>query len=128
MHLVKSEASSTSKIHIVFDAFAKSTPGTSLTNQLLVGPNVYSSLIDVLIRFCTHKFALTADVSKMYHAVFLPMDQRNLHRFVWREDPQHPFKDFHMMRLTFDVSATSFAANMAIRQNTLNQEKKSPGR
>ena len=65
MHVVKSETSSTSKIHIVFDASAKSTSGASLNDQLLVGPTVHSSLIDVLMRFRIHKVALTADVSRM---------------------------------------------------------------
>ena len=34
--------------------------------------------------------------------------------------------DFHMKRLTFGVSASSFAANMAIRQNALDHERSYP--
>ena len=42
---------------------------------------------------------------------------RDLHRFVWRRDPEEPIKDFRMTRLTFGVSASSFIANMCVRQN-----------
>ena len=126
MHVVKKETSSTSKMRIVFYASAKTTSGASLNDQLLVGPTVHSQLIDVLIRFRRHKIALTADVSRMYRAVLLHEDQRDLHRFVWREDPQHAFSDFRMTRLTFGVSASSFAANMAMKQNALNHQDEYP--
>ena len=123
MHAVRKESSSTSKIRVVSDASAKTASGVSLNDQLLVGPTVHPSLIDVLLRFRKYKIALTTDVSRMYRAVLLPEHQRDLHRFVWREDPTQPLKDFRMTRLTFGVSASSFAANMAMRQNALDNAK-----
>ena len=65
MHAVRKESSSTTKIRVVFDASAKSSSGVSL-NDLLVGPTIHSSLIDVLLRFRFHRIALTTDVSRMY--------------------------------------------------------------
>ena len=59
------------------------------------------------------------DVSRMYLAVLLPETEHNLHRFVCREDPEWPLVDYQMMRLTFGVSASFFAANMAMKQNAL---------
>ena len=126
MHAVRKETSSTSKIRVVFDASATTTSGTSLNDQLLVGPIVHSSLVDVLLRFRQHKVALTADVSRMYRAVLLPKEQRDLHRFLWREDPHQPVKDYRMTRLTFGVSASSFAANMALKQNAINHIQSHP--
>ena len=70
MHTVRKESSTTNKVRIIFDAFAKSSSGTSLNDQLLVGPTVHSSLVDVLLRFRHHKVALTTDVSRMYRAAF----------------------------------------------------------
>ena len=86
MHAIRKETSSTSKLRIVFDASAKTSTGTSLNDHLLIGPTVHAPLIDVLLRFRQHRVALTTDVSRMYRAVLLPEDQRDLHRFVWRED------------------------------------------
>ena len=46
----------------------------------------------------------------------VPAD-RDLHRFVWRKDPKESLKDYRMTRITFGVSASSFAANMSVKQN-----------
>ena len=93
--------------------------GISLNDLLLVGPTVHSPLIDVLLRFRLHRVALTADVSKMYRAIELVASDRDLHRFVWRRTPEEPLQDYRMTRVTFGVSASSFAANMSLKQNAL---------
>ena len=126
MHAVRKETSSTSKLRVVFDASAKTSTDTSLNDHLLVGPTVHAPLIDVLLRFRQHRVALTTDVSRMYRSVLLPEGQRDLHRFVWREDPCQPIKDYRMTRLTFGVSASSFAANMALKQNTIDHKESHP--
>ena len=126
MHVVRKEDSSTSKVRVVFDASANTTSGTSLNDHFLVGPTVHPSLIDVLLRFRQYRVALTTDVSRMYRAVRLSNDQKDLHRFVWREHPQQPLVDYRMTRLTFGVSASSFAANMALKQNALNYRHEYP--
>lgn len=53
----------------------------------------------------------------MYRAVELTQSDRDFHRFVWRKDPGEPLQDYRMTRVTFGVSASSFAANMAVKQN-----------
>lgn len=117
MHAVRKESSTTTKVRAVFDASAKTSTGVSLNDTLLVGPTVHSSLVDVLLRFRTHRVALTADVSKMYRAIALAQPDRDLYRFVWRSTPHDPLKDFRMTRVTFGVSASSFVANMCVKQN-----------
>ena len=91
----------------------------SLNDTLLVGPTVHSPLIDVLLRFRFHCIALTTDVSRMYRAVELTSSDRDLHRFVWRRNPDEPLQDYRMTRVTFGVSASSFAPNMSVKQNAL---------
>ena len=116
MHAVRKEHSTTTKLRVVFDASAKSASGTSLNDTLLVGPTIHPPLIDVLLRFRLHRIALTADVSKMYRAIELAPSDRDLHRFVWRSNVKDPLIDYRMTRVTFGVSASSFAANMAVKQ------------
>ena len=53
----------------------------------------------------------------MYRAVELTPSDRDLHRFVWCNKPDETLKDFRMTRLTFGVSASSFLANMCVKQN-----------
>ena len=126
MHAVKKESSTTTKIRAVFDASAKSSSNTSLNDILLVGPTVHSPLIDVLLRFRLHRIALTADVSKMYRAIELIKTDRDLHRFVWRSKQDEPLRDYRMTRVTFGVSASSFAANMSVKQNAIDHALEFP--
>ena len=119
MHAVKKESSTTTKLRAVFDASAKPSTNVSLNDILMVGPTVHSSLVDVLLRFRLHRIAMTADISKMYRAIELVDSDRDLHRFVWRSSENEALKDYRMTHVTFGVSASSFAANMAVRQNSL---------
>ena len=126
MHAVWKDSSTTTKLRVVFDASAKSTSGSSLNDQFLVVPTVHPPLIDVLMRFRRPKVAMTTDVSKMYREVIIPEDQRDLHRFLWREDRVQPMHEYRMTRLTFGISASSFAANMALRRNVLDHQQEYP--
>ena len=119
MHAVYKASSTTTKIRAVFDASAKSSTGVSLNDTLLVGPTIHPPLVDVLLRFRLYPVALTADVSKMYRAIELTDADKDLHRFVWRSNSSNPLKDYRMTRVTFGVSASSFAANMAVKQNAI---------
>ena len=116
IHVVWKETTSSTKVRPVFDASVKSTSGVSLNDLLLVGPTIHPPLIDVLLRFRMHKVALTADVTKMYRAIELSTENRDL-RFVWRKSEYEPLQDVRMKRVTFGVSASSLAANMAVKQN-----------
>ena len=62
----------------------------------------------------------------MYRAVELSPSDRDLHRFVWRSSPSEVLKDYRMTRVTFGVSASSFAANMCVKQNAINNAIKFP--
>ena len=62
----------------------------------------------------------------MYRAVLLPEEQRDLHRFFWRESLNEPLQEYRMTRLTFGVSASPFAANMAVKRNAVELEKEYP--
>ncbi len=126
VHVVKKESSSTTKVRAVFDASAKSSTGFSLNDTLAVGPTVHSSLVDVLLRFRSYRYALTADVSKMYRAIKLHQSDKDFHRFFWRKMPDDPLTEYRMTRVTFGVSASSFAANMAVKQNAIDLTYKYP--
>ena len=126
MHAVYKRFSSTTEVQAVSDASVKSSTGTSLNDLLLVGPTVHPPLLDVLLGFRMHRVALSADVSKMYRAVLLAEDDEDLHRFVLRSNPNEPLVDYRMKRVTFGVSASSFAANMAIKQNAIDLVHKYP--
>ena len=123
VHAVIKDSSTTTKMRAVFDASAKTSSGYSLNDQLMVGPTVHSSLIDVLLRFCLHHVVLTTDISRMYRTVCLPAQERDYHRFVWRKELNDTLTDYRMTRITFGVS---FIANMCVKQNAIDSGHEYP--
>ena len=111
IHAVYKASSSTTKIRAVFDASAKLSSGVFLNDTLLVGPTVHSPLIDVLLRFRSHRIGLIADVSKMYRAVELIKPDRDL--FVEIQSK----RDSPRLQDDQGVSSSCYAANMAVKQN-----------
>ncbi len=122
IHVVHKESSTTTKVRAVFDASATTSTGNSLNSTLMVGPTVHLPLLDVLICFRNHRIAMIADVSRMYRAVLLTDNDKDLHRLVWRNSIAEPLKDYRMTRVTFGVSASSFVANMCVKQNAIDLE------
>ena len=112
MHVVCKESSTTTKMHAVFDASATTSTGVSLNSTLMVGSTVHPPLIDVLICFRNHRIAMITDVSRMYRAIPFTEPDKDLHRFVWRDNPNGQLHDYRMTCLTFGISASSFIGNV----------------
>ena len=112
MHGVLKEASSTTKLRIVFDASAKSTSGNSLNDILLSGLSLYPLLPTIVNRFRLHKIGMSGDISKMFREVCLHPEDFDLHQFLHREDSGEII-DCRMKRLTF---ASAYLASQVLRQ------------
>ena len=67
MHGVVKELSTTTKLHVVFDASALPTP------------SFYPLLTSVLNKFCFHHIALSSDISKMFREVLLESTEKDFH-------------------------------------------------
>ena len=77
-HAVIREASTTTKLRVVFDASAKTTSHLSLNDILLVGPTIQEDIISILCRFRQHNYAITSDIAKMYRQVLVNEEDRDL--------------------------------------------------
>lgn len=93
--------------------------GMSLNDTLIIGPTTHRPLFDVLIRFRSYRIALVY-VSQMYHDVELVGSDRHFHRFVCQNGPEEPLADYRITHVTFGVSASSFVANMSVKQYAAN--------
>ena len=117
MHVVRKDSSSSTKIRAVFDASAKSTSGVSLNDLLMVGLTVHPSLIcplSIQNPPCGSHCRCHKDVS---------CSGVNL---GWRGHNEESLRDYRMKRITFGVSASCFAANMAVKRNTEDLEVEFP--
>ncbi|XP_017472837.1 PREDICTED: uncharacterized protein LOC108363841 [Rhagoletis zephyria] len=115
-HQIIKESSVTTKLRVVFNASAKTTAGKSLNDVLFVGPQLQPDLYSILMRFRTHRFAVTADIAKMYRQICVSSKHVDLQRIVWRRDPSLPIQDFRMLRVTYGVTAASQLAVKSLQQ------------
>ena len=64
-HPIIRDDKTTTKICKVVDACARDN-GPSLNDCLCKGPRLTPLLCDILLRFCSHVFALTSDIQKAF--------------------------------------------------------------
>jgi len=86
-HAVLKESSTSTKLRVVFDASAKTDTNISLNDVLLKGPCIQEELVSIMARFRTHRYAISADIKKMYRQIWVTESQRDYQRILWRENP-----------------------------------------
>ena len=67
---------------VVFDCAAKSG-GKSLNEQLLRAPENTSTRIGVILRFRVEDVAVTADIKRMFHKVYVALEDRGALCYLW---------------------------------------------
>ena len=111
--VIKPENKST-PIRVVFNSSAK-YQGQSLNECWMKGPDLLNNLYGVLMRFRENDVALSADISKMYHRVLIPISDQHVHRFLWRNMDQTRNPDIYMMQVvTFGDKPAPAMAQMAL--------------
>jgi len=100
---------------VVFDASCKTTTGISLHDALMVGPVLQQDLISIIMRFRTFKYALIADITKMYRQVLIDDSQLPLQRIIWRDNSSEQLKEFELLTLTYGTGPVSFLAIKSLR-------------
>lgn len=73
----------TTKLRVVYDASAKLNGKPSLNDCLLIGPKFNQRIFDILLRFRSHKIALTADIEKAFLMIRVEEQDRDALRFLW---------------------------------------------
>ncbi len=75
-----------SKLRIVMDAAAAPHGRDALNKHIHKGPKLINELVEVLLRFRRDRVAVAADIEKMFHKISMPEQDRDFHRFLWRND------------------------------------------
>ncbi|XP_072400991.1 uncharacterized protein [Diabrotica undecimpunctata] len=113
------EGVSSTKFRVVFDFSAKSSSGFSLNELTLKGFQVQDNLFDILCRFRTYKFVLTADINKMYRIIEMFPHHRYLQNILWRDSPSEDFKCIELSRVSFGQNCSPFLATRVIKDIAL---------
>ena len=107
-NFVTKSDSTTTKLRVVFDAFAKSTSNTSLNRNLMVGPRIQSDFSDILLRLRFHEIVLSADIAKLYRQVALDRPDQDFHHVLWRETEKEPLQHLRMTRVCYGITSAGY--------------------
>ena len=115
-HAVIRRDKETTKLRIVYDASAK-TSGPSLNECLYTGPAMTHNIMDIILRFRSHKVALAGDIEKAFLMIAVSEADRNVLRFLWFDDvwsDQPKIIVLRFTRVVFGVSSSPFLLNATI--------------
>ncbi|XP_058448639.1 uncharacterized protein LOC131428610 [Malaya genurostris] len=113
-HAVLKPDSTTTKLRVVFDGSCRTTTGISLNDALMVGPVVQDDLISIITRFRLHRFALVADIAKMYRMIRVQPSDQHLQRILWRESAEEPVKTFELTTVTYGTASAPYLATKCL--------------
>ncbi|XP_039303484.1 uncharacterized protein LOC120357383 [Solenopsis invicta] len=115
-HGVLREASSTTKLRVVFNGSTTTASGKSLNRSLLVGPNLLPPLADVLLKWRRHRYVLATDVEKMFRQILVHSEDHNLQRILWRCSTRDEVAEFCLTTVTYGLACAPFLAMRTLRQ------------
>ena len=76
--VVKRTPGADAKLRVVFNASSPTSNGTSLNDHMLVGPKLQRDILAVLLQWRIPRFALKADIEKMYRQILVHPSDTNL--------------------------------------------------
>ncbi|XP_055622347.1 uncharacterized protein LOC129765916 isoform X2 [Toxorhynchites rutilus septentrionalis] len=115
-HPVFKEASTTTKMRVVFDGSARTSTNFSLNNALCVGPVVQDDLLTIILRFRTYQIALVGDIAKMYRQVLVHPDDVPLQRVIWRFSNDVPAQTYELLTVTYGLAPSAYLATRTLNQ------------
>ena len=129
-HAVIRQNKLTTKVRIVYDGSAKSTPSSpSINDCLMTGPNMIPKLFNILVKFRWNLIAVTADIEKAFLMIGIHLSDRDMLRFLWLK---HPDKDdselahFRFTRLVFGLRPSPAILSCIISHHLKGYSEKYP--
>ncbi|KMQ87299.1 hypothetical protein RF55_13453 [Lasius niger] len=125
-HPVLRETSSTSPLRVVFNASCNTNSGTSLNNQLLVGPKLQEDLSSILLRWRTHRLVFIADIAKMYRQILVHPSDTDYQRILWHPNAKLPISHYRLFTVTYGIASAPYLAMRVLKQLCSDEGAKFP--
>ncbi|XP_055645119.1 uncharacterized protein LOC129780856 [Toxorhynchites rutilus septentrionalis] len=125
-HPVIKEASTTTKVRVVFDASCKTKSGKSLNDCLLVGPIIQDDLRSIILRCRIKQIMLVADVEKMFRQINVHQEDRSLQCILWRESPSEEVSVYELNTVMYGTKSAPFLATRTLKQLAMEEEQRFP--
>ena len=119
------ENSISTPCRIVFNASLPTDTRFSLNDILAKGTNNMNVLVEIFLRWRTHKYALHTDVQKMYNSVKLREEDWCLQRYIWQKDldPKCIPDEKVIKTLIYGVKSSGNQAERALRLTAANYKE-----
>ena len=115
-----------SRLRIVMDAAAAPKNETPLNAHVHKGPKLINELVEVLLRFRKDRVAVIADIEKMFHNISMPEQDRDYHRFLWREAPSLPLQIYRWVSHVFGNAGSPCVAIATVKTHAGNHRAEFP--
>ncbi|XP_055590249.1 uncharacterized protein LOC129742374 [Uranotaenia lowii] len=115
-HPVVKEASTTTKVRVVFDASCKTSSGISLNDGLLNGPVIQDDLRSIILRCRTKQVMVVADIEKMFRQINIAEADRPLQSILWRSSPNENICVYELRTVTYGTKPAPFLATRTLQQ------------
>lgn len=107
------EASSTTKLRVVFYASWHTTRELWLNHDLQKGPNL-NNVLKILVNFRSERIVLSADIQKAFLHISVKPEGRDAYRFLWFDsspvlgEKYAPIQEFRMTIVPLGSTASPF--------------------
>ena len=114
-HVLRPESTST-KLRVVFDCSSKTDSGLSLNDVMMKGPVIQDDLLSIVLRFRCCKYAITADVTKMYRQAWVTDNDTNYQSILWRSSPEEKLKVYRLRTITYGTTSAPYLATRCLKK------------
>ncbi|XP_039436949.1 uncharacterized protein LOC120418570 [Culex pipiens pallens] len=125
-HPVVREASTTTKVRVVFDASCKTSSGVSLNEVLLCGPVIQQDLRSIIYRCRVKQIMLVADVEKMFRQIGICPEDRLFQCVLWRPTPTEAISTYELNTVTYGTKPAPFLATRTLKQLAMDEKERFP--
>ncbi|GFT94522.1 uncharacterized protein TNCV_248351 [Trichonephila clavipes] len=79
--------------------------GLSLNDIQLNGGVIFDDLYAQMIGFRTFRYALTADIKKMYRMILIDSERRCLQQILWKDNKHGRAKTYELQTVTYGMTS-----------------------
>ncbi|XP_071575678.1 uncharacterized protein [Temnothorax nylanderi] len=115
-HGVLKEASTTTKLRVVFNGSQRTGSGDSLNDHLFAGANLLPALADVLLRWRRHRYVMITDIGKMYRQIIVHPEDRDHQRILWRSAVDLLVRVLRLTTVTYGLKCSPWVAIQTLLQ------------
>lgn len=117
---------SSKKFRVVINASCPTSTGISLNDCQYAGAKLQKDLANILMKFRSFEFALTADIVKMFRQIEVAQAHQKYQKILWRYSPNAPVSVYQFNRVIYGQTASPFLAVRSMHQCAIDHSHEFP--